>query len=216
MNFKFNLIISYRIVTGIFLIFSSCLPVNNNKNSLNDSTDLMSMKKDSIIRINNSFCDSSFKELITHNYNSSTINFVGVYSDVRCTEDHCYGNSIELWRVENNIIGFLNIYLASIEPDKSGPIVFGKIENGKIKLTSLIKVGKGFKDSQKSHTQVYSFIGNIADTIMEGSFSIKECSNKLINNDKKIQLKLLKDDIRDNFSSYRDWKKYYEYELKIE
>jgi len=141
---------------------------------------------------------------------------LGVYENIRNTGDHTYGYRMDLWRIENEIIGFFYLYESSLEPDQMGPLS-GTLIDGDLQLTAWTKEGKGFENWEKSAVQLFVFDGKKIANQLIGKLSLFHCENapKLEMYDPNILLPSSEMWEVENFKNTTTWKEAYSEELKM-
>lgn len=144
----------------------------------------------------------------------SQISIVGTYTNMRHTEEHSYGYTVELWKQGNRVFGFI---LASnglsgdtptglIEDVKYEP-VSGKF-SFKAKLTMGLIYNKQLKKDVPSQ-DIFKFNGILNKDTLSGTLEVSEAISNKPPVKEEIRLLFSAEKTRQlqTFSSYEYWKK---------
>ena len=194
---------------ALLSIYSCSTKVENN----NDKGDT---KQDQQATINskNDVYEFSVEQIGENSKDKSRVELIGIFENVRKTEDHSYGYTLSLWKIEKEIVGFFNLYEGSLEPDRNGPIVSGQLIDDSLHLTIWTKQSRGFSGWQQSEVHIFSFSGKLKNDKLIGHFFKLNCSDPL----EKVhheQVELNPSDLWElkSFENIQKWKENYRYEL---
>ncbi len=198
----------------LFLTLYSCGSGEKHKEVDND----IQAEKQTAIKPGNDGCDFSTMQIGENSNTQSPVELIGLFENLNNTGEHTYGYTISLWKLDAEILGFFNRYEGSLEPNRSGPIIKGKLNNGNLHFKVWTKQGKSYKDWQQSDVHIYSFTGQKKNTKITGHFSMHDCSNKASFNDFDEQVELLHSDMWElkSYKNLKDWKQNHDYKLDQE
>jgi hypothetical protein len=138
--------------------------------------------------------------------------FVGSFSNMRFTEEHQYGDKIELWRAGNRIFGHF-LHSAGL----AGDTPIGLLENvkydpksGKLSFKAKLTIGQHYC---KVHTDVpshdiFEFKGNLRkDTITGQLIQMEALDNDQVISDEKVSLPKGKQAPASAVQTYGEWLK---------
>lgn len=167
------------------------------------------------INTKNIDCDYSEKEIGKSSSSISSVELIGLFENLKNTGEHTYGYALMIWKLENEILGFFNIYEGSLEPNRSGPIILGKLENDSLNFKVWTKQNKTFENWQQSDVNIYSFKGVQSESKIIGDFSMFNCSNGEIHQNYAEKVELISSKIWElkNFKNIKEWKEEYSHEL---
>jgi hypothetical protein len=166
----------------------------------------------------NDDCNFSAKEIGENSNNKSRIELIGLFENIRYTGEHSYGYALSLWKLDEEILGFFKLYEGGIEPDRSGPIINGKITNDSLHFTVWTKRSKGFSDWQQSDVHIFSFSGTLTKDQLIGNFSRFNCTDETMDEKYDEQVELHSSDMWElkSFKNIKDWKESNSYQLDYE
>jgi len=172
-------------------------------------------ERQTTINTKNDGCGFSVEEIGNNSNDESRVELIGVFENIRNTGDHSYGYALSLWKVDEEILGFFNLYEGSLEPDRTGPIVSGELTNDSLHFTIWTKRNRGFEDWQQSDVHIFSFSGKLTKDKLIGHFSMFNCANKTLEENYDEQVELLFSDIWEltSFETIKDWKESNSYKL---
>lgn len=177
--------------------------------------DISVQNSKTVLKIKNIDCNYSVKEIGKKNGSNSKVELIGLFENLNNNGEHTYGYTLMIWKLENDILGFLNIYEGSIEPNRSGPIILSKIKNDSLDFKVWTKESKNIKDWQQSDVNVFSFRGTKSGNKIIGSFSRFDCSKGEMNQNYDEKVELTSSDIWElrGFKNIKEWKEEFSYKL---
>ncbi|WP_299318803.1 hypothetical protein [uncultured Maribacter sp.] len=187
----------------LLLILNSCRE-NIDKKEVNETL----IQENPITRkLENSACKTTFDTMGNTN---APVELIGLYENIVNTNDHTYGYSLKLWKLEEQILGFFNVYESSLEPDRSGVITSGSLAtNDSLYIEAWTKESKGFKDWQQSDVHIFSFSGKLNANKLIGKLSMLNCSNNTIEYVQQLELNYSEMWPLESYSNIEDWKENY-------
>lgn len=147
---------------------------------------------------------------------SSQISVVGTYTNMRHTEEHSYGYTVELWKQGNNrVFGFIlaSNGLSGDTPTGLLEDVKFEPESGKLSFRARLTTGLIYNERLKElipSQDIFKFSGTLNKDSLAG---VLEISNTLLSDKSPIrkEIKLLfsvaETQQLQPFSSYEDWEK---------
>lgn len=188
----------------ILLFLYSC---NQNKES-QKTIDSVVIKTENKIITENNDCNYSEKKIGKNSSDTSKVKLIGLYENLKNKGESTYGYSLMLWKLDSEILGFLNFYEGSPEPTRGGPIVRGTIKNNRLNLKVWTKDNKSYEDWDKSDAVIYTLKIEKSENKLTGSLSTFNCtSNESISlSDEKIDL--ISSDIWElnDYNNIKEWK----------
>ena len=163
-------------------------------------------------------CDLELSNIGEGLDSKSPVKLIGLFENLRSTPDHCYGNALTLWKIDNQVMGFFNLYEGNIEPSRTGPIVFGTLINDTLNFSASTKQSRGFSDWKTSDKIIYSFKGVINKDTLSGRLSVFNCTTSQPVGESDKNIKLHSSDLWD-FDSYKnlnEWREHFSSKLKEE
>lgn len=187
----------------LLLILNSCRE-NIDKKEVNETL----IQENPITRkLENSACKATFDTMGNTN---APVELIGLYENIVNTNDHTYGYSLMLWKLEEQILGFFNVYESSLEPDRSGVITSGSLAtNDSLYIEAWTKESKGFKDWQQSDVHIFSFSGKLNANKLIGKLSMLNCSNNTIEYVQQLELNYSEMWPLESYANIEDWKENY-------
>ncbi|WP_299798569.1 hypothetical protein [uncultured Maribacter sp.] len=187
----------------LLLILNSCRE-NIDKKEVNETL----IQENPITRkLENSACKVTFDTMGNTN---APVELIGLYENIVNTNDHTYGYSLKLWKLEEQILGFFNVYESSLEPDRSGVITSGSLAtNDSLYIEAWTKESKGFKDWQQSDVHIFSFSGKLNANKLIGKLSMLNCSNNTIEYVQQLELNYSEMWPLESYANIEDWKENY-------
>ncbi len=162
----------------------------------------------------NNDCDFPLEDIGKDCNIKSRVESIGVFENISRTEEHSYGYVISLWKSDRQILGFFNLYEGSPEPDRSGPVIKGNIDDDGLHFTVWTKQSKAFKNWQQSGVYLYSFEGKLLKDKIEGGISFYDCSNGKLNENYDEKVVLIPTDMF-KAENFEDWNEYYAPDLNV-
>lgn len=175
------------LVLTLCLLFYSCGSEEKRKVAFSGG---IIQKTQAVIEFQNGDCDFLALEIIKNYNDTYPIKLIGIFENLRITGEHTYGYMIRLWKLNEDVFGFFDVHEGSLDPDRSGLIVNGKIDKDSLHFKVSTKQGKAFKDWEKSDVHVYTFTGQKTDNKITGHFSIYDCSSETLNKNDGEQVEL--------------------------
>jgi hypothetical protein len=166
----------------------------------------------------NDDCNFSAKEIGRNSNNKSRVELIGLFENTRHTSDHSYGYALSLWKLDEEILGFFNLYEGDIEPVRRGPIISGMVTNDSLHFTVWTKLNKGFSDWEQSDVHLFSFSGKLTKDQLIGNFSMYNCTDETMEEKYDEQVELHPSDMweLESFENIKDWKESNSYQLDYE
>ena len=193
----------------LLLISNSCKE-NIDKKEVNET---LNQEKPVTRKLENSTCKATFD---TMGNSHAPVELIGLYENIVNTNDHTYGYSLKLWKLEEKILGFFNVYESSLEPDRSGVITSGSLNaNDSLYIKAWTKESKGFKDWQQSDVHVFSFSGKLNANKLTGTLSMLNCSNNTIEYVQQLELSYSEMWPLESYANIEDWKENYSNDLNM-
>ncbi len=201
------------------LTFYSCDSGDNYKEvaAANITIEQDATQQQPVTKTINNDCDFPVEDIGKDCNIKSQVESIGVFENISRTEDHSYGYVVSLWKSDEHILGFFNLYEGSAEPDRSGPIIRGKFDSDGLHFTVWTKQSKAFEDWQQSDVNIFSFKGKMLKDKIAGSISFYDCSNGTLNENYDEKIELISTDMRKlkSFANFEDWNEYYAPELNV-
>jgi len=171
---------------------------------------------EAVIKAKNIDCNYSEKGIGKNSSSNSKVKLIGLFENLNNNGEHTYGYTLMIWKLENELFGFLNIYEGSIEPNRSGPIILSKIKNDSLDFKVWTKESKNIKDWQQSDVNVFSFRGTKSGNKIIGSFSMFDCSKGEMHRNYDEKVELTSSDIWElkSFKNIKEWKE--EFSAKLD
>tara|TARA_R110002072_G_scaffold303044_2_gene492101 strand:- start:9427 stop:10056 length:630 start_codon:yes stop_codon:yes gene_type:complete len=172
-----------------------------------DSKDVQNGK--TVINAKNIDCNYSKKSIGENSSSNSKVELIGLFENLNSNNgEHIYGYTLMIWKLENEIVGFLNIYEGSIEPSRSGPIILGKLTNDSFDFKVWTKENKSMKGWQQSDVNIFSFRGIKSRDKIIGSFSNFNCSKGEMHQNYDEKIELISSDVWElkGFKNIKEWK----------
>lgn len=90
-----------------------------------------------------------------------TLYYLGSYDNVKSTSSgHCYGTSVSMWKLNNKIVGLLDIH-AGLCGDPPCSVIQGEKDGSNI----------SFKTTDPVYNKHYSFTGSLLDSQLSGTLN---------------------------------------------
>lgn len=146
---------------------------------------------------------------------SSQISIVGTYTNMRHTEEHSYGYTVELWKQGNRVFGFIlaSNGLSGDTPTGILEDVKFEPESGKLSFRAKLTTGSIYNNQANKwipSQDIFKFSGTLNKDSLAG---VLEISDALLSDKspigKEIELLFSVAETRQlqTFSSYEDWEK---------
>ena len=166
----------------------------------------------------NDDCNFSIDGIGKNSSDSSHVELIGLFENILSTGEHNYGYALSLWKVDEKILGFFNHYEGDIEPNRSGIIIKGNLNNDSLNITVWTKGSKGFSNWQQSDILIFSFLGKLSKGKLIGYFSVFNCTNETMQDEYNEQVELNASDmwVLKSFKNTEDWKESNSYKLDYE
>ena len=211
---KHNL--TFLTIVIVFAFYSYGSDLNKEAAAANASNNRNVTQQQTATQTNND-CDFPVDDIGKDLNIKSPVELLGVFENISNTEDHCYGYVLRLWKSDEYVLGFINLYEGSPEPDRTGPVIKGKIDDNGLHFTVWTKQSKAFKNWQQSDVNIFSFKGELFKDKIAGSISLYDCSSQTLyeNYDENVELKLTDMWKLQSFDNFEDWNEYYAPDLNI-
>jgi hypothetical protein len=139
------------------------------------------------------------------------IRAIGEFSNMRYTEEHAYGYSVELWREGDSVIGLL-----LVSEGLQGDTPTGMLENirfdsrtGALSFTAKLTTGATILPGgrQEPSRDLFEFSGALRATVLTGTFKRSDPRQpSRLGSRERVQLKISPQAVMIPANSYAEWK----------
>ncbi|WP_027420568.1 hypothetical protein [Crocinitomix catalasitica] len=161
----------------------------------------------------NDDCDFAVENIGMNGDDDSPVELIGLFENLKQTEEHTYGYALMMWEVENEMIGFLNVYEGDLEPNRSGPIMLGSSINDSLYFKVWTKQNKSYKYWEQSVVHIFTFEGLLTANKISGTITNLSCAEDDAVSIEKFELSSSNIWDLESFNNIAEWKSFYDYQL---